>query len=146
VTLVELLVAIAVVLVLAGAVMPIAKFAVKRQKEFELRRALRVLRTAIDEYKKFCDTGVIQKEGIDSECYPPDLETLVEGVEKVGALGQKIKFLRRVPRDPMTQSDEWGLRSYQDEADSDSWGRQNVYDVYTRSGARALDGTEYKDW
>jgi general secretion pathway protein G len=146
VTLVELLVAIAVVLVLAGAVMPIAKFAVKRQKEFELRRALRVLRTAIDEYKKFCDTGVIQKEGVDSECYPPDLETLVEGVEKVGALGQKIKFLRRVPRDPMTQSDEWGLRSYQDEADSDSWGRQNVYDVYTRSGARALDGTEYKDW
>ena len=146
VTLVELLVALAVILVLAGTVMPIAKFAVKRQKEFELRRSLRVIRTAIDEYKKFCDTGVIQKEGVDSECYPPELEVLVEGVEKVGALGQKIKFLRRVPRDPMTQTEEWGLRSYQDEPDSDSWGRQNVYDVYTTSGGKALDGTEYKDW
>lgn len=146
VTLVELLVAIAVVLVLAGAIMPVAKFAVKRQKEFELRRALRVVRTAIDEYKKFCDTGVIQKEGVDSECYPTELEILVEGVEKVGALGQKIKFLRRIPRDPMTQSDEWGLRSYQDEPDSDSWGRQNIYDVYTRSQGKALDGTEYREW
>jgi general secretion pathway protein G len=146
VTLVELLVSIAVILVLAGAIMPVARFAVKRQKEFELRRALRVMRTAIDEYKKFCDTGVIQKEGIDSECYPPELEVLVEGVEKVGALGQKIKFLRRIPRDPMTNGDEWGLRSYQDEPDSDGWGRQNVYDVYTRSEGEALDGTKYRDW
>lgn len=146
VTLVELLVAIAVVLVLAGTIMPIAKFAVKRQKEFELRRSLRVMRQAIDEYKKFCDTGVIQKEGIDSECFPTELEVLVEGVEKVGALGQKIKFLRRIPRDPMTNGEEWGLRSYQDEPDSDSWGRQNIYDVYTTSGGKALDGTMYKDW
>ena len=146
VTLVELLVAIAVVLVLAGTIMPIAKFAVKRQKEFELRRSLRVMRQAIDEYKKFCDTGVIQKEGIDSECFPTELEVLVDGVEKVGALGQKIKFLRRIPRDPMTNGEEWGLRSYQDEPDSDSWGRQNIYDVYTTSGGKALDGTMYKDW
>jgi general secretion pathway protein G len=146
VTMVELLVSIAVILVLAGAIMPVAKFTVKRQKEFELRRALRVVRTAIDEYKKFCDTGVIQKEGIDSECYPPELEVLVDGVEKVGALGQKIKFLRRIPRDPMTNGGEWGLRSYQDEPDSDNWGRQNVYDVYTLSQGEALDGTKYRDW
>lgn len=146
VTLVELLVSIAIILVLAAAIMPVAKFAVKREKELELRRALRTVRTAIDEYKKFCDTGVIQKENVDSECYPPDLETLVDGVEKVGALGQKIKFLRRIPHDPMIKSTEWGLRSYQDEPDSDSWGRENVYDIYTTSRGKALDGTEYKDW
>jgi general secretion pathway protein G len=146
VTLVELLIAIAVILILAGAVVPTIKFAVKRQKELELRRDLRTMRMAIDQYKKLCDAGVIQKSGVDSECYPPDLDTLVKGVEKTGALGQKVKFLRRVPHDPMTNSDEWGLRSYQDEPDSDSWGRQNVYDVFTRSGGKALDGTNYKDW
>src|SRR5207249_7367064 len=101
VTLVELVVTIAVLAIIAGALVPIAKFAVKRQKELELRRDLRTMRQAIDLYKKFCDTGVIQKSGVDSECYPPDLDTLVEGVEKTGALGQKIKFLRRIPLDPM---------------------------------------------
>ncbi len=146
ITLVELLVAIAVVTVLAGAIVPTVKFAVKRQKELALRGALRSMRRAIDEYKKLCDAGVIQKEGVDSECYPPDLDTLVKGVEKTGALGQKVKFLRRVPLDPMTHTFDWGLRSYQDEPDSDSWGRQNVYDVYTTAGGKALDGTKYKDW
>jgi general secretion pathway protein G len=146
VTLVELLVAIAVLLILAGALVPMTKFAVKRQKELELRRALRTMRGAIDLYKKFCDTGVIQKEGVDSECYPTELELLVDGVEKTGALGQKIKFLRRIPLDPMTKDYEWGLRSYQDEPDSSSWGRENVYDVYTKSPGKALDGTFYKDW
>jgi len=146
-TMIELLVAITVMLVLAGAAIPTVKFAVKRQKELELRRSLRTMRTAIDQYKKFCDTGVIQKTGVDSECYPPDLDTLVDGVEKTGALGQKIKFLRRVPIDPMTSTKDWGMRSFQDEADSTSWGHENVYDVYTTSQAKALDGkTFYKDW
>jgi len=147
VTLVELVVTIAVLAIMAGALVPIAKFAVKRQKELDLRRSLRTMRQAIDLYKKFCDTGVIQKSGVDSECYPPDLETLVDGVEKQGALGQKIKFLRRIPIDPMTNTKDWGLRSYQDEADSNSWGHENVYDVYTTSEGKALDGkTSYKDW
>jgi general secretion pathway protein G len=145
-TMVELLVTIAVLLILAGAMMPVAKFAVKREKELELRRALRVMREAIDLYKKFCDTRAIQKEGVDSECYPPDLETLAKGVELNGKLGQKMKFLRRIPIDPMTKTTEWGLRSYQDDYDSTTWGRENVYDVYTTSGGKALDGTEYKDW
>jgi len=146
VTLVELVVTIAVMSILAGALIPITKFAVKRQKELELRRDLRTMRTAIDLYKKFCDTGVIQKTGVDSECYPPDLDTLVDGVEKTGALGQKIKFLRRVPVDPMTKTKDWGMRSYQDEPDSSSWGHENVYDVYTTATGKALDGTLYKDW
>ncbi|PYT16045.1 MAG: general secretion pathway protein GspG [Acidobacteria bacterium] len=146
VTLVELLVTIAVMSILAGALIPISKFAVKRQKELELRRDLRTMRQAIDLYKKFCDTGVIQKSGVDSECYPPDLDTLVEGVEKTGALGQKIKFLRRIPLDPMIKSKEWGMRSYQDEPDSTSWGHENVYDVYTTATGKGLDGTQYKDW
>jgi len=147
VTLIELVVTIAVLSIIAGALVPIAKFAVKRQKELELRRDLRMMRAAIDQYKKFCDTGVIQKSGVDSECYPPDLDTLVDGVEKTGALGQKIKFLRRLPVDPMTNTKEWGLRSFQDDADSTSWGHENVYDVYTTSEGKALDGkTHYKDW
>ena len=146
VTLVELVVAISVLVILASGVVPVMKFAVKRQKELDLRRALRTMRQAIDEYKKFCDTGVIQKEGIDSECYPTELEILVKGVEKTGALGQKIKFLRRIPLDPFTKDYEWGLRSYQDEPDSDNWGRENVYDVYTTYEGTALDGTKFKDW
>jgi len=146
VTLVELVVTIAVMSILAGALIPITKFAVKRQKELELRRDLRTMRQAIDLYKKFCDTGVIQKSGVDSECYPPDLDTLVDGVEKTGALGQKIKFLRRVPVDPVTKTKDWGMRSYQDDPDSSSWGHENVYDVYTTATGKALDGTLYKDW
>jgi general secretion pathway protein G len=146
ITLVELMVAIAILLVIAGSLVPISRFAVKRQKELELRHALRSMRNGIDEYKKFCDAGVIQKEGVDSECYPTELEVLVEGVEKVGALGQKIKFLRRIPVDPMTRTKEWGLLSYQDDPESESWGRQNVYDVYTTSEGTALDGTKYREW
>jgi general secretion pathway protein G len=147
VTLIELVVTIAVLSIIAGALVPIAKFTVKRQKELELRRDLRTMRAAIDMYKKFCDTGVIQKSGVDSECYPPDLDTLVDGVEKTGALGQKIKFMRRVPIDPMTSTKDWGLRSFQDEPDSTSWGHENVYDVYTTSQGKAMDGkTQYKDW
>ena len=145
-TLIELLVTISVILILAGAIIPSANFAVKREKELTLRRNLRMMRMAIDEYKKFCDAGAIQKEGVDSECYPEDLETLVEGVERVGALGQEMKFLRRIPLDPMTKDYEWGKRSLQDEHDSSSWGGQNVYDVYTTHSGTALDGTEYSEW
>ncbi|HXU12136.1 MAG TPA: type II secretion system protein [Candidatus Binatia bacterium] len=146
VSLVELVVTVAILGILAGALVPIVKFTVKRQKELELRRDLRMMRQAIDQYKKFCDTNVIQKNGVDSECYPPDLDTLVDGVEKTGGLGQKIKFLRRIPIDPMTKTQEWGMRSFQDEADSSSWGHENVYDVFTTSSGKALDGTQYKDW
>ncbi len=146
VTLIEIVVAIAVLVILAGAVVPMAKFAVKRQNELTLRRSLRTMRRAIDEYKKFCDAGAIEKEGVDSECYPPELEILVDGVEKVGSLGQKIKFLRRIPMDPMTKSREWGMRSYQDDADSTSWGRENIYDVYTTHPGQALDESYYSEW
>ena len=145
-TLIELLVTISVILILAGAIIPSAHFAVKREKELTLRRNLRMMRMAIDEYKKFCDAGAIQKEGVDSECYPEDLDTLVEGVERVGSLGQEMKFLRRIPLDPMTKDYEWGKRSLQDEHDSSSWGGQNVYDVYTTHSGTALDGTEYSEW
>ena len=144
-TLVEVVVTIAVLLILAGAVMPLAKVTLKRQKELELRRALRTMRQAIDLFKQYSDQGLIEKEGVDSEGYPPELETLVEGVPQVGTT-KKLKFLRRVPMDPFTHRDEWGLRSYQDEADSRSWGRQNVYDVYTLYDGTALDGTKYRDW
>jgi general secretion pathway protein G len=146
---IELLVVSGVLLVLASAVMPLAKLTVQRQREIELRRTLRELRTAIDKYKDAVDQGLIG--GVDvrlgSEGYPPDLDTLVEGVPVVNdATGRKLKFLRRIPLDPMTSSTEWGMRSYQDSPDSTSWGGQNVYDVYTRSSGIGLDGTRYREW
>jgi general secretion pathway protein G len=144
-TLVEIMVCITILLVMAGAVMPVARVTIKRQKELELRRALRTMREAIDLYKQYADQGLIEKEGVDSEGYPPDLETLVEGVSQVGST-KKLKFLRRIPYDPFTHDTEWGLRSYQDEPDSTSWGRQNVYDVYTTHAGTALDGSKYQDW
>jgi general secretion pathway protein G len=142
----EMLVTIAVLLILASVAVPTARFTIKRQKELELRRALRDIRTAIDQYKKYCDTGLIPKEGVDSECYPTDLDVLVDGVDKVGTVGQKVKFLRHIPVDPFMKSEDWGKRSYQDDADSTSWGRQNVFDVYTTYDGTALDGTKYQDW
>jgi general secretion pathway protein G len=162
-TLVEMLVTLTILAILAAAIMPIAKTAVKREKEIELRRNLRLLREAIDAYKKLADEKQIEVEE-DSEGYPPDLETLVKGVEikaeqtpaeiptrrpvaKSSSSEKKIiKFLRRIPRDPMTGTAEWGLRSYQDEPDSDDWGGENVFDVYSTSPGTALDGTKYKDW
>ena len=148
-TFIELLVVSALLLVLASAAMPLAKVTMQRQREAELRRYLREMRTAIDKFKDAVDTGQIGSTDIraGSEGYPPDLETLVEGVSVAGdASGRKLKFLRRIPIDPMTSSTEWGLRSYQDRPDSTSFGGQNVYDVYTKSTATALDGTKYKDW
>jgi general secretion pathway protein G len=144
-TFLEVLIVIGILLVLATAALPVAKVGIKRQKELELRRALRDIRSAIDEYKRVSSQGMILQRDVDAEGYPPDLETLVEGVEQVGTT-RKLKFLRRIPIDPMTGEAEWGLRSYQDDHDSRSWGRQNVYDVYSLSQGTALDGTKYEDW
>ena len=143
-TLAEMVMVVALVSILATMVLPVAKFTVKRRKETELRLALRLMRNAIDEYKQLSDQGMIPIT-IGSEGYPEDLEVLVEGVQLVGQ-ETKRRFLRRLPRDPMTGEVEWGKRSYQDEPDSTSWGGQNVYDVYSLSDGVAIDGTEYKDW
>lgn len=148
-TLVEMLVVTALIAILASAIMPLARVTLQREREIELRRALRELRTAIDQYKDASDQGLIGSRDRDAENegYPPDLETLVVGVEGAGqAEGKTLKFLRRIPFDPMTRSQDWGLRSYQDDPDSRSWGGDNVYDVYTKSEATALDGTKYRDW
>ena len=147
-TYLELIIATMILAILAAAIVPVAEVTSKRAKEMELRRALRTIRDAIDNYKRAVDAGLIG--GIDiqlgSEGYPEELEVLVEGVSQVGTPGKKLRFLRRIPIDPMTSSTEWGLRSYQDEPDSTIWGGQNVYDVHTTSKATALDGTKYGDW
>jgi general secretion pathway protein G len=141
-TLVELIIVVAIVSILASAAIPIAKFQVKRTKERELRRDLWEMRDAIDHYKDAADKGAFMTK-IDSMNYPPDLETLVNGVD---VQDKKVKFLRRIPVDPMTGTADWGLRSNQDDADSDSFGGQNVFDVYTKSQGTALDGTKYSTW
>ena len=146
---VELLVVTAIIFILASVVMPLAQVTSQRQREVELRAALRQMRTAIDRFKDAVDQGRIATTELTpgSEGYPPDLATLVDGVSIQGdASGTKLKFLRRVPIDPMTNGTDWGLRAYQDRPESNSWGGQNVFDVYTRSGATALDGTKYRDW
>jgi general secretion pathway protein G len=148
-TFVELLITSLMILVLAGAAMPLAKVTMQRQRESELRRTLRELRTAIDKYKDSVDNGLIAGTDVKagSEGYPADLQTLVDGVAKNGdASGAKLRFLRRIPIDPMTHTTDWGMRSYQDTPDSKNWGGQNVFDVYTTSQGKALDGTNYKDW
>lgn len=149
-TFVEMLVVVALVSILASAVMPLAKVTMQRQREVELRRALRDMRTAIDHYKDAVDQGQIPASRVrpGSEGYPPDLRILVVGVEAAGqgTTERKLKFLRRIPIDPMTGEAEWGLRSYEDRPDSRTWGGQNVYDVYSKSEGTALDGTKYRDW
>jgi general secretion pathway protein G len=141
-TLVELIICVAIVAVLASAAIPIARFQVKRVKERELRRDLWEMRDAIDHYKDAAEKGAFMTKA-DSFNYPPDLQTLVDGVE---VQDKKVKFLRRIPVDPMTNSTEWGLRSNQDDADSDSFGGQNVFDVHTKSNGTGLDGTKYSTW
>jgi general secretion pathway protein G len=148
-TFVELVVVTAILLILASAVMPLAQVTSQRQREAELRRALREMRTAIDRFKDAVDQGQIATTELEpgSEGYPPDLETLVEGVPAANdASGRRLKFLRRVPQDPLTRSMEWGLRAYQDRPDATSWGGGNVFDVYTLSEGTALDGTRYREW
>jgi len=148
-TFIELLVVSAIVMLLASAVMPLARVTATRQREAELRRALREMRTAIDKYKDAADSQQIASLEIKvgSEGYPADLDVLVEGVAvQNDASGRKLKFLRRVPVDPMTGSTDWGKRSYQDQPDATRWGGQNVFDVYTTFEGTALDGTKYRDW
>jgi general secretion pathway protein G len=148
-TFVELVVVSTMILILASAVMPLARVTATRAREAELRRVLREMRTAIDKYKDAADLGQISPLELDpgNENYPPDLETLVEGVPAANdATGRRLKFLRRIPIDPMTNSTEWGLRSYQDRPDATSWGGRNVFDVYTTFEGTALDGTKYREW
>jgi general secretion pathway protein G len=145
---IEVMATAAIIAILASAVMPLARTTVRRQREIELRRALREIRTAIDQYKLAVDRQQIGGTDVKfgSEGYPPDLETLVNGVNQVGRLDKKLKFLRRIPIDPMTRSNEWGTRCFQDEPDSSLSCGDNVFDVYTKSEGTALDGTKYKDW
>ena len=141
-TLIELIVATAILVILTGMAVPMARVTIKRAKERELRHDLWELRDGIDRYKDAADRNAFQVK-VGTEGYPPDLDTLVNGVD-VG--GKKLKFLRRIPIDPMTGNTDWGLRSMQDDPNSDSWDGQNVFDVYTKSQGIALDGTKYKDW
>jgi general secretion pathway protein G len=143
-TLMELMVAAMILSILTLMVLPLARVSVQREKEKQLRQALWDMRDAIDRYKDASDRQVLGQTKVDTMGYPPDLETLVKGIEGQG--GKKYKFLRSIPTDPMTKSKEWGLRSMQDDFDSDSWGGQNVYDVYSKSDGEAMDGTKYKDW
>ena len=148
-TFVELLVVMTIVIILASAVQPLAKVTIQRTREAELRRVLRDMRTAIDKFKDAADAGQIPSTELkaNSEGYPPDLQTLVDGVSVANdATGRKLKFLRRIPTDPTTFDADWGLRAYQDKPDSSSWSGQNVYDVYSRNQGTALDGTKYRDW
>jgi general secretion pathway protein G len=143
VTLLEMIIVISILLILMGAAVPVVRVSVRRGKEVELKRDLWEMRTAIDRYKDAADKNLFQIK-LGTEGYPPDLDTLVNGVELAG--GKKLRFLRRVPVDPMTGNTDWGLRSMQDDPQSDSWGGQNVFDVYTKSDGTALNGTKYKDW
>jgi general secretion pathway protein G len=142
-TLLELIIACSVLLVLSSAAMPLVRVTIVRSREAELRRDLREMRNAIDRYKDMADTGAFQTE-VTSNGYPPDLDTLVKGVIVAG--NKRVRFLRRIPVDPMTGSTDWGLRSVQDDPDSTSWGGGNVFDVFSKSQGTALDGTKYSDW
>ena len=146
-TLIELIVAFTILLLLTTMAVPMARGRVRREKERDLRNALREIHAAIDKYKDQCDAGKLGIQKADNQCYPESLEILVEGVKGSGTNADtKIKFLRRIPKDPMTKSTDWGKRSMQDDPKSQSWGGQNVFDVYSKSQATALDGTKYSDW
>ena len=144
-TLAELVMVAAVMVILAGAALPAVKYTSRRTKEMELRHHLRSMRDAIDSYKRYSDMGLLPVD-LGTEGYPAELELLVEGVEVAGQVDRKLKLLRRVPVDPMTGEAEWGLRSYQDEPDADSWGGENVFDVYSLSGGVGLNGVPYREW
>lgn len=144
-TLAELVMVAVVMTILAMAVLPVAKYTSRRTKELELKQALRSMRAGIDEFKRYSDAGMIPID-LGTDGYPAELEVLVEGVDLVGQIDRKVKFLRRVPIDPMTGEQEWGLRSYQDEPDSTSWGGENVYDVYSLAGGTGLNGVPYEKW
>jgi general secretion pathway protein G len=144
-TLLELIIACSILVVLSSAALPVARFSILHRKEEELHRDLREMRDAIDRYKDLADQHLIRTE-LGSENYPPDLETLVNGVQLGASSDRKIRFLRKIPVDPMTGRAEWGLRAVQDDPDSTSWGGKNVFDVYSKSQATASDGTRYANW
>ena len=139
-TLIELIVTVFIISILVGLAIPLARNSIKREKEFELRAALREMRLAIDNYKNASDRGLIMVK-VDTEGYPETLQVLVDGVQMTGTVDKKLKLLRRIPKDPMTNSTEWGLRSYQDDPKMNSWGGQDVFDVYTKAEGTAFDGT-----
>jgi len=142
-TLIEMIVVITIILILMTAAIPITRLTIRRERETELRRDLWEMRSAIDRYKDAADKNAFQIK-LGTEGYPPDLDTLVNGVEAAG--GKKLRFLRRIPVDPMTGNKDWGTRSMQDDPTSESWGGQNIFDVYSKSSGTALNGTKYKDW
>ncbi|HUP42476.1 MAG TPA: type II secretion system protein [Thermoanaerobaculia bacterium] len=144
-TMIEVVIVATILAIVAAAVVPLAHTTRKRTKEAELRAELRGMRYAIDEYKRYSDSGLLPVE-LGTDGYPPDLETLVEGVDVVGQVDYKARFLRRIPLDPMTGEYEWGLRSYQDDPDSSSWGGENVYDVFSLSEGVGLNGIPYEEW
>ena len=148
-TFVEIAIVAAIIGILASAALPLAKVTMQRQREMELRRSLREVRLAIDKFKDATDQNLVSPNDIDNDAdgYPPTLQTLVDGVTPANdTTGKKLRFLRRIPWDPMTRGTEWGLRSSRDEPESKSWGGQNVYDIYTTYDGRGLDGTNYSDW
>jgi general secretion pathway protein G len=145
-TLIELIVAFTILLILSTMAVPLARSKVRGEKERELRWALREMRTAIDKYKDMADTGQLGPQKLGAEGYPESLEILVEGVKKAGQVDTKVRFLRRIPKDPMTKSTDWGKRSMQDDPKSMGWGGQNIFDVYTKSSDKAADGTSYSEW
>lgn len=146
-SLLELIITLAILSILVASVVPLTKNNLKRQREYELKQTLREIRVAIDRYKFDCERGAVGPldRKVNDECYPPDLATLVDGITPPNTT-RKIRYLRRTPRDPISGSEEWGLRSIQDDTKSDSWGGQNVFDVYSKSNDTALNGTKYKDW
>lgn len=144
-TLAELVTVATILVILAGVALPVAKFTAKRSKEADLRQSLRMMRNAIDEHKRYSDGGLIPVD-LGTDGYPSKLEVLVEGVDIVGQVDKKAKFLRRIPVDPMTGKDEWGMRSYQDDHDATSWGGEDVYDVYSLSEGVGLNGVPYSKW
>ena len=145
-TLVELIVSFTILALLTTMALPLARYKVRRDRERELRYAVREMRTAIDKYKDMADLNQLGPQGVDTDNYPPTLDVLVEGVTKSGTVDTKVRFLRRIPKDPMTGKFEWGMRSTRDETKSNSWGGQNVFDVYTKSTEKAGDGTPYSEW
>jgi general secretion pathway protein G len=145
-TLVELIVSFTILALLTTMALPLARYKVRRDRERELRYAVREMRTAIDKYKDMADLNQLGPQGMDTDNYPQTLDVLVEGVTKSGTVDTKIRFLRRIPKDPMTGTFEWGMRSTRDQTKSTSWGGQNVFDVYTKSTEKAGDGTPYSEW
>ena len=144
-SLVELIATVTIIGILVGMALPLARNSLKREREVQLRQALREMRAAIDKWKTYSDNGQIEVP-TDTEGYPQTLDVMVDGVQLIGQAGKNIKVLRKIPTDPMNNSTDWGMRSYQDEPTAGSWGGQNVFDVYSKSDGIAFDGTRYKDW